>query len=428
MYLANTLWLIAERLVRLLAVLLVGIYLARYLGPESFGSLSFVVSFVGLFAAVAALGLDGLLIQALVREPARTEQLLGTTFMLKVAGAVLVMAIVAITAGRFASQADVIFMLIVSSALLFDAFGVIDLFFQSRVKSIYTVAARFSQVMVSSALKILMIQLEAGLGVFVFLVLIDAAVLAVSYLVAYKRFGLSVTRWRWHTATAKDLLYQCRYLILADIMISIYARIDKVMIKEFMDLESVGLYTAASNLSEAWYFVPMAICSSVFPMLVAARQEGAEAYLDKVQRLYNLMVWIALLLAVPVTFLADRIVLVAYGEGFAGAGSVLALHIWSGVFVFLGVASGKWLLIEEKLSIVTMRSLAGLAANLVLNYAMIPRFGIAGAAAATVISQCIAALFFDVTDPASRRDFSMKLKALLLIDRRYLDLRAGTRI
>jgi O-antigen/teichoic acid export membrane protein len=45
-YFANTSWLLGERVLRMVVSLLVGIYVARYLGPERFGLLSYELSFV----------------------------------------------------------------------------------------------------------------------------------------------------------------------------------------------------------------------------------------------------------------------------------------------------------------------------------------------------------------------------------------------
>ncbi len=86
-YFANTSWLLGERILRMIVSLFVGIYVARYLGPERFGLLSYANSFVGLFTAIATLGLDGIVVRELVKLPRQRDKLLGTSFLLKVAGA-----------------------------------------------------------------------------------------------------------------------------------------------------------------------------------------------------------------------------------------------------------------------------------------------------------------------------------------------------
>ncbi|MBT4259593.1 MAG: oligosaccharide flippase family protein, partial [Nitrospina sp.] len=87
-YFANTSWLLGERVLRMVVSLFVGIYVARYLGPERFGLLSYTLSFVWLFSSLASFGLDDILVRELVKRPKQRKNLLGTVFWLKVCGTV----------------------------------------------------------------------------------------------------------------------------------------------------------------------------------------------------------------------------------------------------------------------------------------------------------------------------------------------------
>ena len=189
--------------------------------------------------------------------------------------------------------------------------------------------------------------------------------------------------------------------MLSGMVISIYMKIDQVMIKEMLGAEQVGQYAAAVRLSEAWYFVPMAITSSVFPAIINAKKQSEELYYQRLQKLYDLMVWLAVAIALPTTFLAPWVIRVLYGEAFLPAAGVLSIHIWAGVFVFLGVASGKWLLTENLQIFSTINTSIGAIVNIILNYILIKSMGINGAAISTLISYFIAAYlclsFFDKT-------------------------------
>jgi len=106
------------------------------------------------------------------------------------------------------------------------------------------------------------------------------------------------------------------------------------------------------------------------------------------------------------------VVTLLFGNAYVQAGSVLSIHIWSGLFVFLGLASGKWFIIEGLQRYSFYRTLFGAVANIVLNLIMIPKFGVLGAASATVISYAIAGLFSDVLQKETRTIFKMKLRSL----------------
>ncbi len=139
-YFANTSWLIAEKIIRLAVGLFVGVWVARFLGPEQFGTLSYAQAFVGLFGAFATLGMDGIVIKHLVKNDESRDLLLGTAFTLKLLGsmvAVFIISIVAVTTSN--DNEELIIITIIASALVFQSLNVIDFYFQSLVLSRYIV-------------------------------------------------------------------------------------------------------------------------------------------------------------------------------------------------------------------------------------------------------------------------------------------------
>ena len=411
-YFANTSWLMAERVLRMVVALFVGVYVARYLGPERFGLLSYANSFVGLFIALATLGLDGIVVRELVKTPARRDELLGTAFGLKIVGAIL-MWLVIITAVPL-TENDVqtnSLIAIIAFAAIFQAFNVIDFNYQAEVKSKYVVHAQLVQLTISSITKLVLIAINASLIWFAWVYCLDAVVFAVGLSVMYLRKSGKLWCWQWKWQVAKELLKDSWPLILSGMVISIYMKIDQVMIKEMLGAEEVGLYAAAVRLSEAWYFIPMAITSSVFPAIINAKKQSEELYYQRLQKLYDLMVWMAVAIAIPTTFLAPWVMKLLYGEAYIGAADVLSIHIWAGVFVFLGVASGKWFLAENYIKKNFYRTLLGMIVNVVLNILMIPMYGIIGAAIATLLGQITANLLYDVFDKQTYKSLKLKCRA-----------------
>ena len=95
-YFSNMSWLFAENTLRLVAGLLVGVYVARYLGPSQFGGLSYAISFAGLFGAISDLGLEGIVVRNLVAFPEKRDLYLGTAFWLKLTGSFIMLGVIAI--------------------------------------------------------------------------------------------------------------------------------------------------------------------------------------------------------------------------------------------------------------------------------------------------------------------------------------------
>jgi len=195
------------------------------------------------------------------------------------------------------------------------------------------------------------------------------------------------------------------------LVISVYMRIDQVMIKEMLNDAAVGQYAAAVKISEAWYFIPIAITSSLFPAIVEVRARSRELYMLKLQQLYRLMIWLSIIVASAVAFLSDVIVFYLFGGAYSLASNVLVVHIWTGIFVFLGVAFSKFLIAENLGKKALYRTVFGAASNVLLNYLLIPAYGIMGAACATLIAQAMANLGYDFFDKDLRGHIRIKLLA-----------------
>lgn len=415
-YFANTSWLLGEKILRMVVGLFVGVWVARYLGPEKFGLLSYAQSFVWLFATIATLGLDGIIVRQLVKEESKRDVLLGTAFCLKLIGAIgvllgLTIAINFTSNDRYTN----ILVFIIASATIFQSFNVIDFYYQANVLSRYVVYANVISLFFSSIIKIVLILYEAPLVAFAWTIVFDSVVLAVGFIYFYLHNQFSFRAWKFKKSIAVSLLKDSWPLILSGMVISIYMKIDQVMIKEMMNAEAVGQYAAAVRISEAWYFIPVVISASLFPAIINAKKQSEELYYVRLQKLYGLMIWLAIAIALPMTFLSDWVVHLLYGGQFNQAGSVLMIHIWAGVFVSLGVASGMWLLNENLQIFSTINTTIGAIVNVVLNYILIKRIGIEGAAWATLISYCVAAYLCLVLSKKTRINFINLTKSLFFI-------------
>lgn len=396
----------AEQLLRMVAGLLVGIWVARYLGPEQFGVFSYAIAFTAIFGSIAKLGLDGIVVRDLVREPNQRDAYLGTAFWLKLGGAIVTLGAIAFAVQLTSNDRTTnLYIFIIASGTIFQSFEVVDFYFQSKVLSKFVSLCKMTQLLLSSLLKIYFVLTGADLIYFVLVSLVDQATLAVTLYIAYRYQKLGKFYRYFDLATAKQLLRDSWPLIFSSLVVMIYMRIDQIMIKEMLGEREVGIYSAAVRLSEVWYFIPMIITSSFYPAIVSAKKVSEELYYARLQRLYTFMVWMAIGIALPMTFLSDWLVTLLYGEAYREAGQVLMIHIWAGVFVFLGVASGKWFLSENLQKLSTLNTAVGAAANIFLNLMLIPKYGIYGAAIATLLSYAIAAYFMNFAFQKTRVNF-----------------------
>ena len=388
----NAGWLIGERLLSGLLAITVTAAVARHLGPAGFGVLSFALSLVLLFATFWTLGLSGLVVRELVRDPGRHPQLLGTITGLRVAGGIVavVAALVLTIALSTDAQTRLAVAILAVGVLTLYAFDGIDFWLQAQVRSRNAVIARSVALAISSAINIGLIIANASLMAFVVAAALEYALAGVGLLFVYVRLGGQPRSWRFSGSLARGLLATSWPLILSGIANAINLRVDQLMLGIMQGPEAVGTYAAAARLSEVWYFVPIAIAASVFPAMVRAHAGGHSSFEEWMGRLYDLMVALALPIAIVVSLLSVPLIFLLYGDGYAASAPILAIHVWAGPFVFLGAALSRWLIAEDRLRFSLVRHGTGALVNIGLNLVLIPPLGGVGAAIATLVSYAVA--------------------------------------
>lgn len=414
-YLKNAGWLMSGKILSMV----VGFIIARFLGPGDFGELSFANAFTAIIIAVGTLGLDSFIIREILHHPEKRDEILGTSFWMRIVVSLILIpaaVLIYLISRSFSDHPGDDLTLIIAlcaSASFFKAFNIIDSFFQSQVQSKYVVQVQNVCLVLSSAIKIYFVILKLPVAYFALALVIDGLLLALGLITIYHKQQLHIRHWKFDTNRAKSLISQSWPLILTAVMISLYMQIDAVMLKTVGTLQ-VGIYSAAARISEAWYFIPMAIVTSVFPAMIHARKTDLPRYHKRLQNLYDLLVLISLPVALIISFSANSIIHLIYGPEFRGAGTMLAIHIWSGVFVFMGSASSQYLLAEGYTMISFYRTAAGALVNILLNIWLIPLYGGVGASIATLVAYFVAT-FSILVLVRTRQQGVMMLKSLFLV-------------
>lgn len=415
-YASNIAWIGAERLLRMVVSVFLLAYVARYLGPERFGLLNYAVAIVALTAPLIALGLNRLLVRELVRTDSEGE-LLGTVFSMKLAASVtsvLALALASLYSGWVAEEAAMLIM-VASLGNLFTAFDVVDFYFQSHVRAKYTAIYKSIAFVITSGVKFGLVMAEAPLLLFAAAHALEWAMIAGLGLAAYLRYSQGSSPWEVRAERSRYLLRESWPEIIAGVAIVLCMRLDQIMLEELLNIEAVGIYSAATRLSDLWYFVPAAIASSVFPAIIKSREKSVSTYHSDLQKLFLVSVAVSYAIAFATVILAPYLIAIMFGTEYSAASSILATHIWTVVAVTLGVCSGSWIFAEARIILSLYRSVIGAAVNATLNWTLIPIFGAQGAAIATLVSLFAAFYLFDLAVPSMRHIFWMKTRAILLI-------------
>lgn len=419
-YAKNTSWLMGEKILRMFMGLFVGIWVARYLGPEQFGLLSYAQSFVFLFTAIATLGLDGIVVRELVRDGSRRDVLLGTSFALKLVGSLFILPFLWI-AVQFTSNDGYTNAIIFITALatIFQSFNVIDFYYQSTVMSKYVALANTVCLMLSSLMKIILIINHAPLIAFAWMAVFDSVVLAVGlvyfYLIKTKHKLMS---WRFDFGVAKNLLLQSFPLAIGSLSAFIYMEIDQVMLGLYSnDMQLVGNYAIAVKLSTLWYFIVTSITSSLAPQFTKLYHSDLDLFYERLQKVYDFVVKIAIIIIFAVFIFSDKIIYLLYGDKYMDSTDVLKIYVWSTFFVFLSNVSWLYYINRGLQKIASYRLIVGAVLNILLNIIFIPLYSLKGAAIATVISYAVSSYFMNLAYKETRTNFFIQSKAILNIFR-----------
>lgn len=399
-YAHNTFWIMGEKVVGMGLAVVATVFVARYLGPEGFGLLAYALSLAALFATAGHMGLSGLVVREIVKNEADRGETLGTVAFLKLLGLGAGYLVLLIYAATYEGLGTTEFYLIAfaGAALLFRPMDVIDFWFQAFVQARYPAIAQMSSHLATTAFKVAMVCAGSSLVYFATAQILQAALAAVLLLVFFwLKAELRITHWRFSLARAKELLSQGWLIYLGSIFAAIYLKVDQVMLRWLADTQEVGQYAVAAQISEAWYFVPTAIVASFFPKLIKLREANKVLFKYRLQQLFDALLLMGLAVAVVMTIAAPYIISIFFGADYAGSASILVIHIWAAIFIFMRAAFSKWILIENVLVFSLITQGLGALANVLLNLALIPAHGGIGAAYATLLSYATAsflALFF----------------------------------
>ena len=407
-------WLFFDKILRMGVGLIVSVWIARYLGPEQFGLLNFATAFVGLFGAIAGLGLHSIVVRDIVRDPDGKEATLGTAAVLQFFGGLLAYALILVVIFWLRPDDTLAKFLvaILGSVMLFKASEVAVCWFESQVLSKYIVWVQNGTFLVFAAIKVVLILQNAPLLAFAWAMMAEALVVAVLMLVMLGLRGPRLRQLRVTLARVQGLLADSWPLMLSGIAVVVYMKIDQIMLGQMVGDEAVGIYSAAVRISEVWYFIPMAIVASVFPAILQAKKRSEEEYYRRLQHSYDFVVFITASCAIPLWIFSDLIILLLFGNVYLDSAQIFSIYIWNTVLVGMGIARGKWLITENLQKLGFLYIGVSMLVNVIGNFLLIPQHGGIGAAYVTLFSTLTATIIAPAFLKKTRISSLMLLKSL----------------
>ena len=393
---------------------IVSILTARYLGPSNYGVISYAASFIAFFTSIASLGLNNTIVIELINNKDKEGTVLGTGIAYQVVSGLLSsVAIFLLVYFLNPDDSTTYFITILQSlSLVFQSFQLINYWYQSKLQSrVSTIVASVAYIIVTLYKVFLLITAKSVLW-FAFSSSFNYIVLSLLLIFEYQRSNGQ--KLAFSAFLGRKMLKRSSHFILSGLMVAVYSQMDRIMIGSMMGKTSVGYYSASSTICNTWVFLLGAIIDSARPLIMEYRKENEALYERRLTQLYAAIIWISFIFSTVIFIFSKKIILLTYGQGYLDATSSLRILTWYTAFAYSGVVKNIWLVCEHKEKYVKYLSFAGAVSNLVLNFALIPTFGIAGAAFSSLATQVITNFLMPCIIKELRPDAGHMYNAFLL--------------
>lgn len=413
--LANVFWAMLGKVVNMVGQLFVGILVARYLGPEQYGVMNYVISYVTLFTIISGFGLANIEIRELSRVPEERDAIMGTCFRLRLLFATIGYLLIIATLIVFKTDTFTSTMILAYGLVLYTGcFEVIRNYFTSIVKNEYVVKSEILRTIIGACLKIILLLIKAPLEYFIIATAFDTVLVATGYIFSYQKKVGKLKDWIFDLKKVPYLVKEAFPLLLSGAAVVIYQRIDQVMIGNMIDKESVGYFATAGKFVDLIVFLPTVLVQTVTPMLIRAKEYHPETYEAKKRTFVSITTWTAIIMSLCVSLLAYWLITYTYGVKYSPAIPVLQIMAFKAVGMALSSSGGQIIIMERMQKWAFIRNVMGCVLCIILNYFLIPRYGIIGSASVTIVTVLFTGCFANIFIPCYHNVMKIQLYAIFL--------------
>ncbi|WP_405268136.1 flippase [Cellulophaga sp. Ld12] len=384
----NALWAIVSKLLSGLKLIIIGVIVARQLGPDEFGAYSYTISFVMLLSVLAEFRLHNILIREISKDEINTEKILGSAFITCLFFSIIGYITLLILVNFIEEDSELRFyILIYGLTYFFQTLRFLRAFFIAKFhnKTIFKI-----EIIVG-----LLVLLTAGIVslysnsilLYILIRMFDLLMVSLLLIMFYQIGFKKVKQWKFDKKISKELIINSSPLVLSSLALVIFQQFDQIMIKHLLNEYSVGQYSAAVSIIGLIVFIPMVLTDVISPSLIKSKINSKSTdYLNKLQLFSDYITWGSIILCILITFLSPIIVNLIYGDKYLDSIEILKVFTWQSVFIAMGAVAAQIMIIDNKHQVAYIKSLAAGILNIVLNFIWIPKYGIMGAVWASLVA------------------------------------------
>ncbi len=411
------LWLASEKLLRIFTGVFVGLWLARYLGPEQYGVYMYAVAWVGLFNAIAWFGVGENVIRSLVKNPDSDAEMLGSAFAIRLLGSLSAGVLAVVTMACFGKSDANLLMLVMLMSLAIpfaETPAGIFLLFQSKLDIALPVLLQNVVRVAAAGLRIALIVSGSSILWFGGVILVESIAIFSVLFGLYLFRGGKISSWIFRWDSIRSMLIQGTPIAIAALVASLSARVDQLMLGWFADFAQVGMYSAALRFSEFWWAFAPIVMNSLSPKYIFNVDDEVKLQAN-IAKIMACMLLVSLVPVVFIVAIGKYAIPLLLGAQYAAALPVLYVHICIAILVFFDAPTSQFLLAHNRQRQMIWKSLFMLAVNAMLNLLLVSSFGALGAALATLLAYVLTIVCFYRLFPIYRDLARLQKQALYYI-------------
>ena len=387
-------WHLFDRIIRLVAGFVVGILVARHYGPTQWGALNYVLASAILFGSIASAGGENLIVRDLSKSDSEQHRadIQKTALIVRLCfGALSYCGLVILVLVTQGFGFPLYFAAVYGLVFIFQASEIWE--YRLRIEHRLPVIAQthiFSSAC-SSVLKLASILLGWPIICIAFSMAAEYA-MNLGILARYRMRHWPGVIGKFQSQYARDLLRASSMVILSGFLIACQSRSEFYLIAHYMDLEALGLYAAAFKIMEVVDVLVLVFTMTVMPEL-AKRDHLEFPVLKRRTYLLGVFFFIAILFLMALMYVIYPWI---YGEKYLAAQAIIPWLALRPLLIILGAIRGIFLVMEGRLAYLPVCAVIGLLTTLLAGSALIPAWGLQGAAISGLIGLLISNFVMDV--------------------------------
>ena len=413
--LENSLWLLVGNMVRVFGGGIVGILVARYLGPSNFGVLNYVFVFFGFLLSLGGLGMDYILPRMIPSYDLKSVDILFSAIFLRLCVSVFIFCIWSLIWNLFSFELSLWIFFLVGFSFFVHSFSLIRYWYEAKIQSKIIVKIELFLFPFFVLSKFFLIYIKASVNWFVAIIFFEMLLVIFIYMYFFLKKEIRYIHFQKIFRRAKRLFFIGLPFSIPATVFVLHLKFDQIFLTHIMGFNNSGLYAAAVRIFEIVMIFPVVLLPSLTAILVRTRSSNSFLYHKRLELLFSFLFLASYVSILGVVFFSERLVLLLYGNAYFQSAYILSIYIFSTIGMFQHGAmnfvlslekSGRWLILKEVIC---------LCINIVLNLILIPIFGFLGAAIATVVSYGFNGIFINFFNSKLRWLFFLHMRSLFLI-------------